>query len=421
MAPSKPLRYALVIFDEETPAQALQSPPAWLQGIITIRASFLAASHVARICASSDADIFVFIHACEKLHEDAHAVLDAGFSDPQYSALWCRDAHDFGSPGTSIHRAKTPASFEEFLLWNPLRISSYGYAAQREALQELAIRFPKSKGYVFSALLWRYGMVSQLSRKFCYCYKSSVQLDQHVYRNIFAYLQENPLLTKFSFHDQMFYFAVCALRDGIHWSIINGWFPEHRELKSCAKLLDSVTSAPVIYDVGTNIGTHSVYFAKIMQASLIVPFEITPLTIKLYRMNMQLNNIVNVIMDDHMGIGLGAAHATKRLDTSRSDEVIGTWRVGEEGVMDIAVAPLDSFTLPAPDLIKIDVEGSEMDVLYGAEKTITKHRPQLFIEVLDYNKDAFDRWVEDHGYRIVMDFPYGYFYNFLLQPQEQAG
>jgi len=46
----------------------------------------------------------------------------------------------------------------------------------------------------------------------------------------------------------------------------------------------------------------------------------------------------------------------------------------------VHVVPLDSLNL-APDLIKIDTEGSECEVLEGAEQTLRTHLPTILIEV----------------------------------------
>jgi hypothetical protein len=37
--------------------------------------------------------------------------------------------------------------------------------------------------------------------------------------------------------------------------------------------------------------------------------------------------------------------------------------------------------LPKPDIVKIDVEGLELDVLEGMKQTIARYNPQLIIEI----------------------------------------
>jgi hypothetical protein len=57
-------------------------------------------------------------------------------------------------------------------------------------------------------------------------------------------------------------------------------------------------------------------------------------------------------------------------------------------VFTISIVKLDEFLAERnsePDLVKIDVEGFEMEVLRGAEQTFKRCRPELFIELDDNN------------------------------------
>ncbi|MNT11699.1 hypothetical protein D3C72_1465930 [compost metagenome] len=49
-------------------------------------------------------------------------------------------------------------------------------------------------------------------------------------------------------------------------------------------------------------------------------------------------------------------------------------------ISQIKLITLDSLNLPRVDFIKMDVEGMEVAALLGAEKTIQKFRPLLFVE-----------------------------------------
>jgi len=55
--------------------------------------------------------------------------------------------------------------------------------------------------------------------------------------------------------------------------------------------------------------------------------------------------------------------------------------------------------LPAPDVVKIDVEGAELEVLDGMERTLRELRPALVIELHETNVPVADR-LESAGYRV---------------------
>ena len=49
----------------------------------------------------------------------------------------------------------------------------------------------------------------------------------------------------------------------------------------------------------------------------------------------------------------------------------------------VQIQKLDDVYTGVPCLMKIDVEGHELQVLKGAEQTIRKHRPNLYVEIFD--------------------------------------
>ena len=81
---------------------------------------------------------------------------------------------------------------------------------------------------------------------------------------------------------------------------------------------------------------------------------------------------------------------------SRPKPRAGLWRV--DGPGEILAVTLDDFLGDIEvDALGLDVEGSELSVLRGAERMITKHRPLLWLEMTT-NVPAVDAWLVEHGY-----------------------
>ncbi|MBN8716010.1 FkbM family methyltransferase [Thermomonas sp.] len=64
--------------------------------------------------------------------------------------------------------------------------------------------------------------------------------------------------------------------------------------------------------------------------------------------------------------------------------------------------PLDALLshFPAPDVVKIDVEGAEIGVLAGARRLLTACRPMVYCEVQDYTRRQAVQLLEDGGYTV---------------------
>lgn len=67
-------------------------------------------------------------------------------------------------------------------------------------------------------------------------------------------------------------------------------------------------------------------------------------------------------------------------------------------VRSVAVRTLDEIDIPDVSLIKIDVEGHEMDVLAGARKTIARDRPAIIAEVKNQSREAATQFFGELGY-----------------------
>jgi hypothetical protein len=72
------------------------------------------------------------------------------------------------------------------------------------------------------------------------------------------------------------------------------------------------------------------------------------------------------------------------------------------GVVDIDVTAIDAELASgrgAPDVVKIDVEGAEVQVLEGMRETLERHRPALICEVHGTAPEVCD-FLESRGYQL---------------------
>lgn len=81
-----------------------------------------------------------------------------------------------------------------------------------------------------------------------------------------------------------------------------------------------------------------------------------------------------------------------------------THRIGSFG-QPIVARPLDYFNLPRLDFLKIDVEGSELQVVQGAEQTINRCRPHMVVETEGGTQtgDKLRAGLEEINYEVVVE------------------
>ncbi len=147
---------------------------------------------------------------------------------------------------------------------------------------------------------------------------------------------------------------------------------------------------PVIFDIGANIGTFTTWMAKAFPLGKIYSFEPQRSVFQMLCGNMAINNIYNV---HAYNFGIGSTYCILRTKEPNYFKNVdyGTYTLNTNASLErvdqdlnIEVRPLDlvvdQYGVTRVDLIKIDVEGMDMDVIYGGIETIKKFRPKIFIE-----------------------------------------
>ena len=153
------------------------------------------------------------------------------------------------------------------------------------------------------------------------------------------------------------------------------------EIEVLAQLLER--DATVI-EVGANIGSHTVFIARdLCPAGKVVAYEPRRILFQLLCANLVLNGITNV---DAVPSAIGSsaasfreAHLPLHAGGNAGGHAIGELAGDDEA---FSMVTLDSQSLHwgKVALIKIDVEGNELDVLKGAEKLIARDGPLIYLE-----------------------------------------
>lgn len=169
-----------------------------------------------------------------------------------------------------------------------------------------------------------------------------------------------------------------------------------------------------IIDVGANLGFHSVVYA-LMDNTNIISFEPFPDNYKDLDENIKTNNIKNILP---LEIGLFSKNADMKIGNPTAfsyrgflNRILKHTDKKQAGCKSVYTsdkrASISKFIKGDDckyisgkkhiDLIKIDVEGAEMDVIIGLNDTINKHHPVLKIEFHPYalmaaNRNNFSIW-----------------------------
>lgn len=190
---------------------------------------------------------------------------------------------------------------------------------------------------------------------------------------------------------------------------------DHADITVLCDLLRQCPPNPVVADVGANFGTYSLAFAPLVGPyGRVHAFEAQRILFNMLCGSVALNARTNIFCH-HLAVGdrdgmleipqfdyfkplnFGSVEfgdrQTETLEQARGHDLRARELVPQ--------VPLDRFGWDRLDLLKIDVEGMEFEALRGAEATIRRCKPILYVEYIKVDPQRLAETIISYGYRIM--------------------
>ena len=195
------------------------------------------------------------------------------------------------------------------------------------------------------------------------------------------------------------------LREGIDLTIYAlGAF----EIDTLRALESRVGPGDTVLDIGANVGAHTLHLARLVGAKgRVIAFEPTDFAVAKLRANLRANPEVEARVSVHQTFLVGGSFdgvvgpiaASWPVNGTRPDDAVTASR--SMSAFGAHAMSLDSMMAasgdPAVRLIKMDVDGHELEVLTGARRLLEAHAPVIVMELAPFvfhPESKFDAMVE---------------------------
>jgi FkbM family methyltransferase len=160
-------------------------------------------------------------------------------------------------------------------------------------------------------------------------------------------------------------------------SYIHGCWLGSYEFALQRLIASEVKRGEIFFDVGACVGFYSLLAAVRAEPGEVHAFEPLPANLSYLQKHLQLNKIKNVevheiAISDEVGTLIFAEEATRSMG-----------KLDTRGGMRVRTSTIDALLqageIPAPNYIKMDIEGTESKALLGARECILRYKPKLFL------------------------------------------
>lgn len=169
----------------------------------------------------------------------------------------------------------------------------------------------------------------------------------------------------------------------------------------------------VAIDCGANIGVHTIEWAIAMTGwGSVIAIEAQERVYYALAGNIAINNCFNAVamhaaVSSESGVMKvpapdylkASSFGSLELRPTANTEFIGqAIDYSDEKTVPVQKLAIDDMKLDRVDLMKVDVEGMEMEALQGAKNTIERCKPIMLIEHIKSGRDAIHRFLQERGY-----------------------
>lgn len=146
---------------------------------------------------------------------------------------------------------------------------------------------------------------------------------------------------------------------------------------------EKISPGDVFVDVGAHIGTYSVIASK-KGCKKVIAYEPSFFTRNLLRKSLKINNVMRTVDVRSTCLSNCAGERDFYFLPGKAEGKCGLLKVNGFSKTKVRVDTLDNECDKLgiiPDHIKIDVEGTEFDVLKGADSILRQYKPSLFLSL----------------------------------------
>jgi len=205
---------------------------------------------------------------------------------------------------------------------------------------------------------------------------------------------------------------------GVGFQLLNNSAFDPEEVDLALQILElrkTIFGTGVIaIDCGANVGVHTVEWAKLMYDwGEVIAIEAQERLYYALAGNIIINNCFNAralwaavgASSGEIGVPVPnyfspSSFGSLEIRQSSDNEFIGQ-SIDYKNVQSTRMVTIDELNLRRLDLIKIDIEGMEMEALMGAKETLERCKPVVLVEKIKSDSEGISSFLIAFGYKII--------------------